>query len=405
MRKYITALFLGLILLLVACGNTNEALHEHDYLEDYTTDEVTLMDFRGRWQGEFQNPRASVILNIVDETDGVTFTSFTVEFAPIDWEINGEYLILGMNESPEFRITMVMSLSEDKRQMAGTFTQFGETSDIYFNKVSDFPHIGDFAVLWEPTSLEERVQELNNYPDFARDGSVIEFTYDLGRWDLYMDLIEKFDLDTLTEGLYDVDLMIALLDWVSGNFPHNGASGMPMQVDAMSIVRYVQDNPAGINCRGLAILLAEVLRLYGIPAKHITGYPPEDNHPVHVVTHAFSHELQQWVMLDPTVRMFVTDKDGNFMNLYTLRRAFADGTPLMANENASHNGIPYSIEEYKDFMSDYLFRFSTGTNFTFGSEEIGAGTTQFMLVPVGFHGIGGQRLTNSAETFFAPPNR
>ncbi|MCL2854995.1 MAG: transglutaminase-like domain-containing protein [Defluviitaleaceae bacterium] len=404
MRKGLAFLCFGLMLLLAACGYAAEEEYYSEYPYYHAT-EVTLLDFRGRWQGEHPNLGGLATFDIVDEDTGVTLSSFAAEFFPVDWEMDDGRIVLGMN-SEEFRITMIMSLSEDKSQMTGIFTQFGETSYIVFEKLSDFPQIGNFRMIWEPVSLEERVRQLNQYPGFADDGTVINFTYDLGRRDLYMDLIEEFDLDTITTGLYDVDLMLALLDWVSDNFAHDGSSGMPRQMDAMSIIYYTRNNPmGGINCRGLAVLLAEVLRLYGIPAKHITGYPPENDHPVHVVTHAFSSELQQWIMLDPTVRMFVTDENGNFMNLYTLRRAFADGTTLIANENASHNGRPYSIEEYKDFMSDYLFRFSTGTHFTFGSEETGAGTTQFMLVPAGFHGSGGQRITSSAEAFFAIPSQ
>jgi hypothetical protein len=108
-------------------------------------------------------------------------------------------------------------------------------------------------------------------------------------------------------------------------------------------------------------------------------------------------------MLDPTFRIFATDEYGNLMSLYTFRRALIDGSPLFANENAAHNDRNTDIDEYINFMADYLFRFSTGTNFTFGSEESGAGSTQIMLVPVGFTGIGAELTTTSSTAFFATP--
>jgi len=275
-------------------------------------------------------------------------------------------------------------------------------------------------------TYSQRIAQLNEYPNFDDDSTQLAFVFDLNRRDLYMDLIEEFGLDEITYGYEDVDLMRVLLNWVTENFPHNGQSGLPVNRDAMSIIGYVRENPRGINCRGLSILLAEVLRLYGIEAKHITVIPPEDMHPVHVVTHAFSRELQQWIMLDPTFGVYLTDENGNFMNLYTLRRAFAEGLPLFVNEDAGHNGRSFNMRSFRQFTADYLFRFSTGTYFGFGSEHDDSNNLRTMLVPVGFSMPydfrafnftsiltrifgGGNRwtepdiLTTSAEAFFAIP--
>ena len=278
------------------------------------------------------------------------------------------------------------------------------------------------------TTYTRRIEQLNNFPNFADDGAQITFTFDLNRRDLYMDLIEEFGLDEITAGYEDVALMRVLLNWVSSNFPHHGNSGMPVNLDAMSIVEYVRENPRGINCRGLAILLAEVLRLYGIEAKHITVMAPEDAHPVHVVTHAFSRELQQWVFLDPTFGVYITDEYGNFMNLYTLRRAFAEGAVLFVNGDASrgHFNRGFNMREFRQFTADYLFRFVSGTHFGFGSERGDADNLCIMLVPYGFSApydfrafnlvmifirlLGGQGsaaemdvVTTSADAFFAIP--
>ena len=257
-------------------------------------------------------------------------------------------------------------------------------------------------------SFNDRIAELHEHSDFADDGAEIVFTFDLNRRDLYADLIEEFNLDEITAGHYDVDLMIVLLNWVKDNFRHHGASWFPDNHDAISIINFMQENPRGINCRGLAILLAELLRLYGVEAKHITVMSPEDDHPVHVVTHAFSRDLEQWIMLDPTFRIYLQDEYGNFMDLYTLRRAFAEGwqDTLIHNNNAQITG---GWLYWQIFMADYLFRFSTATNFTFGSDYHGRWRTgerwesSVMLVPDGFQGGDADLVTTSAEAFFAPP--
>ncbi|MCL2376724.1 MAG: transglutaminase-like domain-containing protein, partial [Defluviitaleaceae bacterium] len=210
-------------------------------------------------------------------------------------------------------------------------------------------------------------------------------------------------LDGVTAGLYDVELMIALLNWVCDNFFHDGASEMPTERDAISIIEFMDENPRGINCRGLAILLAELLRLYDIPAKHITGHPME--HParfVHVVTHAYSRELQQWIMLDPTFRLYLTDADGTYLDLSTLRKAFAQGDEVFPNENAGRNNQPFDMADYKAFMADYMFRFSAGTHFGFGAEDGREGNTQNMLAPVGYY-QDPNVTTHNADAFWARP--
>ena len=316
-------------------------------------------------------------------------------------QYNNNQLILWFNDEAN-RATITLN-SHNK---SGTYTQFGHSIAVNLVRLSDTPQQGAFAI-GQSATFYRRITELNQFPYFADDGTVITFTYDLNRRDLYQDLIDEFGLDELTAGHYDVALMRVLLNWVKDNFRHNGMSGMPPleNRNAISIVNYLRENPSGGNCRLLAILLAELLRLYGIEAKHITVRPPEDDHFVHVVTHAFSRELNQWIMLDPTYRLYLRDEYGNFMNLYTLRRAFAEGRPVFANANAGHNGSYFNMVQWKNFMADYLFRFSTGTNFTFGSEDFGEGTTQVMLVPAGFTGARAEKVTTSAAAFFAVPQR
>ncbi|MCL2234973.1 MAG: transglutaminase-like domain-containing protein [Defluviitaleaceae bacterium] len=239
----------------------------------------------------------------------------------------------------------------------------------------------------EKVELKKRVAQLSEFPDFADDGIKFDFTFDLNRRDLYGSLIEEFKLDEVTAGYEDVDLMLVLLTWLNNNFKHNGASDMPEKRDAVSIVGYIRENPEGINCRGLSILYAELLRLYGIEAKHITCMPLEDDYYVHVVTHAFSRKLQQWIMIDPSFGLYFKDADGNYMDLHALRCVFAEGTheKLIAPKNHPW----FEMGEWASFMSDYLFRFSTATNFTFGSDfspNIELRENSIMLIPVGFSG-------------------
>ena len=418
MKKYVACfiLFVSMLPVLVSCRYEAPSLNQYHSTDDYEASaiqddhvqnqaqqaqqETTLSDFHGRWQS-YIDVLGDMIFDANDENSSVLMSlpEFGVGFLDVDWQIYDDRLQIWFNDET-FRIIVTL----DRHYKTGTFTQFGNTTEISFLKLSETPQYGDFARV-HSAGFYKRIAELNEFLYFADDGTVISFTYDLNRRDLYMGLIYEFGLDELTAGHYDVDLMIVLMDWVKDNFRWNGNSGMPENRDAISIVDYLRRNPDGGNCRILAILLAELLRLYGIEAKHITGYPPEENHTVHVVTHAFSRELNQWIMLDSMYRLYLQDENGNFMNLYTLRLAFAEGTPLIVNHNAGKNDVVFCMVDYMNFMADYLFKFSTGTNFTFGSEEMGFDTTQFMLVPESFSGGRAQRTTTSADAFFTSPQQ
>lgn len=189
---------------------------------------------------------------------------------PTNWVIEDNQLILTLNDEAN-RAIIILDVSEDGDSIHGSYIQFRETSDVLFAHLSDTPELGDVFFSFEPwvsVPFDERIHALNDFSQFEDDGVVLLFTYDLNRRDLYMDLIEEFDLDAITAG---------------------------------------------------------------------------------------------------------------------------------------HNDRNIAIEDFKLFMADYLFRFSTGTHFTFGSEEMGEGTTQVMLVPVGFYGTGGEVTTTSSKAFFGTP--
>lgn len=357
--------------------------------------EQKLLKFHGQWQLD------TWTLNIHSDRNLVQVSAYHVhlEYFGINWEIQDEDLFLQVFGNS---LTMTLKLTDDGTQLIGTQNSNGKKSELTFTKTNDTPILGAFRNLLELT-FEQRRQKLKEFPDFADDGVEIEFKYDLNRRDLYADLIAEFELDTVASGLEDVELMIALQKWTTDTFKHDGMSGMPEIRNAITIVDYLREYP-GINCRLHAILLAELLRLYGIKAQHITVYSSEDEHPVHVVTHAYSAKLQQWIMLDPTQNAILKDKDGNLHNLLTLRSAFANDEPLFINDDANYNGEKTTIDDYMEFMSSYLFRFSANSEFPFDVKE--ADITAYMLYPVGFVNPEEFKFTiptTSANVFFAKP--
>lgn len=394
-KKSICIVAILLSSIFVACSRTN-------------TTEADI-SFHGKWGGAVvisgTEDYWTINIDTVENTVTISSTALAVDFMPVDWEIENGTIIISMNDEAN-RMVVTLSISENNEELEGNFAQYGLINNVNLSRTSDRPETGLFSINGQPpVSYEDRIQDLRDFAEFSDDEETIPFFYDLGRRDLYTDLIERFDLDTLTAGYSDVRLMVVLLNWVCDNFLHDGNSGMPDERNAYALINYLDNNPDGGNCRILAILLAEVLRLYGIEAKHITLHPKEVNGiVVHVVTHAYSRELGKWIMLDPTFRVLLQDTDGIFLDIPALRAVIADGGEFFPYGNAGRNNQPFNEESYRNFMADYLFRFSSGTNFTFGSEDGIMGNQYNMLAPIGY--IDDPDITtHSARAFWSVPAR
>ncbi|MDD4113681.1 MAG: transglutaminase-like domain-containing protein [Herbinix sp.] len=362
--------------------------------------------FKGIWESEItvSNSTYDLKLDIYAEdlTSAVKVSSNTFKFnyLSVKWNRKNDKLIFTMNGKAN-EASYLLGIKGDGT-MSGTLTQYGSVYDVTFHKISDKAVNGEYFRKYPLLSYKERKKQLINFSEYSEDGVEIPFTYELNQREKYEDLIREYNLDSLVKGYDDVDLMEVLLGWVSDNFIHNGSSGMPEDRDAITFIDYCKQYN-GVNCRGLAIILAEILRVYGIPAKHITCMPKEAVfNDCHVVVHAYSEELKQWIMLDPTYKLILQDKNDNYISLPMLRSSLAKDTRLKANENAGRNGGTFDLKEYQKYMTKNVFRFSCLTDLYFGADG-GNSNIENMLVPVNYIDDTSERNTTSESVFWAIP--
>lgn len=274
--------------------------------------------------------------------------------------------------------------------------------DIEFHKISDNAINGEFFTAFPSIPYEERKKQLKEFSEYADDGVEIQYTYELNQRSEYEDLILDYNLDSLVEGYKDVELMKILLEWVTDSFRHDGSVILPKDRNVYALIDSCQQNN-GINCRGLSIILAEVLRLYGIPATHITCMPMEAEFTdCHVVTHAYSEELDQWIMLDPTYKLILKDSNDDYINLPMLRNHLINNTKLKANDDAGWNGNKFYIDNYREYMTKNTFRFSCQTDLYYGSDAI-RNNIDNMLIPLNYSVGTNERVTTSDTVFWATP--
>lgn len=110
------------------------------------------------------------------------------------------------------------------------------------------------------------------------------------------------------------------------------------------------------NCRGMAIILAGVLRAYGFPANVVECWPTDtESVEIHVVCEVYVKDLGKTVLLDPSNNLFYYN-DGEPISLIELRNALVNGQTdkITLSEGSSHNGTELSVISMLGYMSKNL---------------------------------------------------
>ena len=173
-------------------------------------------------------------------------------------------------------------------------------------------------------------------------------------------IIEKYGYKTYMKGYSDKtdEFAFRLLHFVSSNFHHKGDMKLPACRKVTDIVYAAGRNSGNTNCRGLSIILSELLRANGIKARLVTCKPFEEPfEDCHVVVDCILPS-QKRVMLDPTYNLYLKDENGKLVSLEELRRGIIKGTKFVANDDASYNGGEFNLEDYIEYMAKNTVRFT-----------------------------------------------
>lgn len=330
---------------------------------------------------------------------------------PNSWSVSKGTLRFTLYDSAWQMAVELQAVSEI--ELTGVVRQYGEEMTVTLYKLSDTAEdlTASPRFIFENEEASVWQERLSAYPSFSESssGTPIPFTYELWRWDRSNQLLSRYPALSQAVKENSLQTMKAVMDVVCDHFMHDGASGMPESTDIPSILSYYDaTGRIGLECRGLSLLLSEMLRLCGIPAKPVTCLPENDPcEECHVLVHAYSPELGRWVLLDPSYRLMLQDGSGQYIGLSELRQALISGEELFANADAGHNGMPFTIDWYRAYMTKNTFRFSSAVHFSALSQENGEGVERWMLIPEGFSlpywAQRPEKITTSAADFWAAP--
>ena len=270
------------------------------------------------------------------------------------FEINDEYY------------RMVYHLRFSDGRIVGFYTQHGNKTPVEYEKVSDVPDDEPYRYtpteIYVPKTDKTRIEVLRQYAEYDRSrdyGSENDFV--LGG-DVPV-ILEKYNYSGYIKELdaSNDEITFRLLDFVCDHFGHDGSHGLGSGRTITDLIQFCEDNDYKSNCRGLAILLASLLRLNGIKAQHITCMPFEEPfEDCHVVVDCLLPSGKR-IMLDPTNRLYYKDKDGEYVSLPHLREMILNDEPFFENETASYNGAGFDRNDNKNYMTKNTFRFARCT--------------------------------------------
>lgn len=178
------------------------------------------------------------------------------------------------------------------------------------------------------------------------------------------------------------DIVFAMLDFVCDHFMHGGNVCLPRDHSMVGIIEASEKNGLITNCRGLSLILAELLRINGIKARHVTCKPYEEPFTdCHIVVDCIMPSGKR-IMLDPTYRLYFVDDNGEYVSIPQLREGIIQGVDFHPNSNASYNGGEFNYEDYREYMSKNLLRFNTNYNLDDSSSDMWV--TEIELIPKGY---------------------
>lgn len=178
------------------------------------------------------------------------------------------------------------------------------------------------------------------------------------------------------------DMVFAMLDFVCDHFMHGSNVCLPRNHSLVGIIEGSEKIGLITNCRGLSLILAELLRMNGIKARHVTCKPYEEPFSdCHVVVDCIMPSGAR-IMLDPTYRLYFIDDNGKYVSIAQLREGIICGIDFHPNSNASYNGGEFNYDDYREYMTKNLLRLNTNFNLDDSSPDMWE--TEIELIPKGY---------------------
>lgn len=244
-------------------------------------------------------------------------------------------------------------------------------------------------------------------------GEKIKFSYAQGGDSLLELTRQRFNLDSVAGNGDELSRIKNLLHFTHDAVRHDGGSMWPsVPFNFRALYDVCKEENRGVNCRFMAIMLAEALMAEDIPARYLTCLPKynDTDGDCHVITVAWSKDLGKWVWVDPSFDAWVTDENDIMLSPEEVRSRLIAGQPLKLAEGANWN------HQQDQTIEGYLYNYMAKNLYIIGSNTVNQAEPegqyssrinkvergkQIYLVPEGI--TYSNNMTNDPESFWAAP--
>ncbi len=236
----------------------------------------------------------------------------------------------------------------------------------------------------KPIPEESRIEILKKYSEYDTDVESKKYPATFVLNNKIPDILLKYDYLKYSgrPRANEDDTVFSMLDFVCDHFMHDGNICLPRNLSMVGIIEGSEKIGLKTNCRGLSLILAELLRMNGIKARHVTCKPYEEPFSdCHVVVDCIMPSGTR-IMLDPTYRLYFTDDNGQYVSIAQFREGIIQGVDFHPNSKASRNGGEFFYDNYKEYMIKNLLRFNT--NYILDDSIPDRKATEIELIPKGY---------------------
>ena len=204
-------------------------------------------------------------------------------------------------------------------------------------------------------------------------------------------LKKEYNLDRLKQKRNDIELCFRAMEWTFQQLLSKIQTEYNGPLNAMEILKYCKKSRTTVNCLCHATVLTEVLLALGFRSRKISCMPidvvPFDNH---VVTVVYVPSLGKWIMLDPSMCCYITDKAKNILSIPEIRRHLINGLEIEICTYGRFNNLnipngdhlTFNQTEYVVYLFKNLFRFLS--RMIQNSDTTKDNDVFYMLVPKGY---------------------
>lgn len=211
----------------------------------------------------------------------------------------------------------------------------------------------------------------------------------------------RFKMNMILSENSDFFKALKIMNEVCKKYRHNGRKIIGTRQNFFSLDKFASENGYFLNCRGLALILEDVLCAYHIPARAVTCMQFEkESYDCHVCVELYDLAAGKWIFLDPSYNLYICDSKNKPLGLREIKTALINNIPIFSNKEAKYLQYSLDFPLYLKILIKKLCRFSVENYHINGREKVFDGKVELVCESLVDHS---KQMISNPEYFWRSP--